>query len=126
MSAQYELAILGNPTRGIVDELERCLSAALLPFRLTLGVDVGWHVLPDDFNPRETTASAAMYFGPESKPKHNIQKILDRSIPVLPVVSSLKAVTAEIPSELRPINCIDISESGIDIPRSRGPVRGEP
>jgi hypothetical protein len=112
MPLLYELAVLGAPSQEQKTELEQSVSQAVQQFGLRLGNDVAWLVCPAAFNPEQQKAAAAVYFGGGNAPEANLEELLRKSIPVLPVVSDIRRVAEEIPAALRPLNCLAYSSGG--------------
>lgn len=112
MAFLYELAVLGAPSDEQIGELEHFVSQALLPFGLQLGQEVGWQVRPENFNPNQQRAASAVFFGAKGAPEANLNSLMQKSIPVLPVVSGLTAVHEEIPARLRHLNCLAYTAGG--------------
>jgi hypothetical protein len=102
----YELAVLGSPSDLVIGELERCIADAVAPFGLHLNVEISWSVRPNAFDPIQTKSAAAIFFGAADAPLANIESLLRRGIPILPVVSDIAKVNEEIPAVLRPLNCL--------------------
>lgn len=107
--ALYELAVLGGPTQGQIDELTEFVSQAVAYFGWELGKDVGWSVLPTEFKPPQSGGFAAVFYGAPA--------LLDwhpsADFPIVPVVSDAEQVNAEIPEALRSLNCISLSDNGV-------------
>lgn len=112
MAFLYELAVLGAPSKAQISELEQLVSQALLPFGLRLGQEVAWLVLPEAFNPEQQRSAGAVFFGGKDAQQANLQSLLRKAIPVLPVVSDLAKVHEEIPPVLRPLNCLAYNAGG--------------
>lgn len=112
MGFLYELAVLGSPSDEQVSELEQLVSQAVLHFGLRLGQEVAWLVRPDTFNPEQQRAAAAVFFGGKDAPQVNLESLLRKAIPVLPVVSDPARVHAEIPPVLQPLNCLAYNAGG--------------
>lgn len=112
MTTLYELAVLGAPTEAILRELESCISASTSAFGLRLGHEIGWHVRPEVFEPTQTRSAAALFFGAVGAPIANVENLLRRGVPILPIVSDFAKVSQEIPSVLRPLNCLDYNVGG--------------
>ena len=108
----YELALMGEPTDDQVAALVREIEPALSAFGLRLGVDVGLDIRPRTFAPSNRTSAAAAFFGSEVASAMDVSPMLFRAIPLLPVVSSLARVRAELPAQLWPINCLDYRAAG--------------
>lgn len=108
----YELAVLGAPSNAQVTALESELRRAVEAFGLRLGVDVAWSVPPANFAPSRRTSAAAVFFGGEAAAGADLTPILSAAVPILPVVSSLTRVRAELPAQLWPINCLDYGQVG--------------
>lgn len=113
MSVLYEFAILGAPSDAQLDELREIVEKSIEPFDLQLGQEVAWSVRPNNFNPDQLSASAAVFFGGANAPIANVVELMHRAIPVIPVVSNLKMVPHEIPKILQPLNCLDYSKGGM-------------
>jgi hypothetical protein len=114
-SPLYHLALLGDPPEQARAEIEQEIAKAVLAFGLRLGHEVAWTLNETDFRPDERRCSAAIFFCAPHVREGHLQDFLDRGIPILPVVSTLNRVTEEVPTLLRPFNCL-----GYDI---TGPVR---
>lgn len=112
MAPIYELAILGAPTDAQVTALENELRPAVEAFGLRLGVEVAWGVRPENFAPSKRTSAAAAFFGGVAAAGVDVTPLLSAAVPVLPVVSSLTHVRAELPPQLWPINSLDYSQAG--------------
>lgn len=112
MTFLCELAVLGAPTDAQIRELKLHVSQAVQKFGLQLERDVAWLVRPNAFNPEQQRASAAVFFGGIDAPLANVEDLLRKSIPVLPVVSDHSRVQDEIPSILRPLNCLAYNAGG--------------
>jgi hypothetical protein len=112
MKFLYELAVLGTPSDTQLDQLEQIVSQTLLQFGLELRQEVSWHVGPAAFNPNQQSGAAAVFFGAKSAPEANLQDLVTKGIPILPVVSDLKKVHEEIPPLLQPLNCLAYSAGG--------------
>jgi len=108
----YELAVLGAPSEAQISELEQLVSQAVQHFGLQLTREVAWLVSPEAFNPAQDRGAAAVFFGGKDAPQANLQDMIRKSIPVLPVVSDLTKVHDEIPPVLRPLNCLDYNAGG--------------
>jgi len=108
----YELALMGAPTDGQVAELVKEIEPAVSAFGLRLGVDVGLNIRPLTFEPSNRTSVAVAFFGSEISSDRDVSLLLSRSIPVLPIVSSLVKVKAELPMQLWPINCLEYGAVG--------------
>lgn len=113
MTFLYELAVLGAPTEAQIEDLEARVSSALAPFELQLGRDVAWHVQPTDFSPPQQRSAAAVFFGSTgASAPPELTALLGRSVPVVPVVSTIAKVREEIPEPLRPFNCLAYDAGG--------------
>lgn len=108
----YELALMGTPTDDQVAALSGEIESAVSAFGLRLGVEVGLNIRPLTFAPSNRTSAAAAFFGSETASGMDVSLLLSRAIPVLPVVSSLTRVQAELPARLWPINCIEYEAAG--------------
>lgn len=112
MTVLYRLAVLGSPTFDQISELESFIRNAVDIFNLQLGQQIGWEILPVEFKPNPQQSSAVVFYGGSNPHLANLEEILSKGIPVLPVVSNLNEVRNEVPEILRPINCLDYSSGG--------------
>ena len=108
----YELALMGEPTNEQVAALVQEIEPALSAFGLQLGVDVRLDIRPSTFAPSNRTSAAAAFFGSEVASTMDVSPLLSRALPVLPVVSSLARVRAELPAQLWPINSLEYGAAG--------------
>lgn len=114
MAALYQFAILGCPTTEQLVQLEGILKTAVERFGLRLEHEVELQVCPKAFYPEQQRSSAVVFFGGDNAPLANIANLLDRSIPILPIVSESSKVGREIPKLLQPLNCLSLASSGIE------------
>lgn len=112
MTALYELAVLGSPTDAAADDLKRHVAESIAPFGLRLGKEVAWHVRPHQFDPEQRKASAAVFFGATGAPVANVESLLRRNVPILPVASDISKIHEEIPVVLRSLNCLAYNVAG--------------
>lgn len=111
-SSIYELAVMGSPSDDQVAALEAMIKPAVSAFGLKLGTDVVLNIRPATFSPSNLTSAAVVFFGSPTASSLNVGSLLSRTIPVLPVVSSLARVKDELPSALWPINCLEYEKAG--------------
>lgn len=112
MPVLYELAVLGAPTPAQLAELQAIVTDAVQAFGLQLGHEVGWSVPPATFDPKQRNASAAVFFGGVGVTALGLDALIQRAIPILPVVSDTGNVSNELPETLRRINCLDYRAGG--------------
>ncbi|VFM95288.1 MAG: TIR domain-containing protein [Candidatus Kentron sp. G] len=112
MTPLYELLILGTPSSVQLGELERLISQAVQPFDLNLGREIAWSVRPESFDVEQQKTTAAVFFGGKNVSEPNLQTLLRGAVPVLPVVSDPSKVGEEIPTVLRPLNCLGYCDGG--------------
>ncbi|WP_374343047.1 toll/interleukin-1 receptor domain-containing protein [Azonexus sp.] len=112
MSVLYELAVLGAPTDNQLGELESIVGSAVQAFGLRLGHEVAWSVCPTTFAPRQHNSSAAVFFGAPGASINGLDALMQRAIPIIPVVSDTAKVRDELPDVLRHINCLDYRAGG--------------
>lgn len=113
MSPLYELGVMGTPSDQQIRELEQLVSQAIEKFGLRLGKEISWLVSPQAFTPEQKRASAAVFFGGKDAPQGNIESLLRKSIPVLPVVLDPTKVHEELPPALWSLNCLTYNLGGI-------------
>jgi hypothetical protein len=107
----YEFAVLGSPSDAQIVELETIVKKAVVQFGLRFGHEISWLVRPATFNPDPKKAAVAAFFG--GRTAHpDIENLLRKAVPVLPVVSDISKVSQEIPEVLRSLNCLDYNSGG--------------
>lgn len=114
MSHMYDLVISGKPSSSQVAELEQAVLGIIDKLGLKLGREVSWQVCPEVFEPVNTKAAAIVYFAAGNEYEAWLTECLASGIPVLPIVSSLKNVSDEVPETLRHINALPYNESGVE------------
>lgn len=110
MTTIYELAALGEPSDDQLRALEDALRPAVEAFGLLFGDEVTWSIRPVAFEPSVRNSAAAVFFGGDLAATMNVEPLLSRAVPVLPVVSSIARVHEHLPNQLRPFNCLDYSQ----------------
>lgn len=111
----YEVAVLGDPTPVQLRDLERGLREAAEAYQLRFDVDLVLHVNPARFAPSQRTTAVAVYFGGPEGGDKTVHGVLDAaSVTVIPVASTENDVAAEIPVELRFLNCHLSDRGGAD------------
>ena len=110
MSLLYEFAVLGAPSKAQLDELRAIVEQAIKPFGLRIGHEVLWLDRPAIFSPDQRHAAVAVFFGGIDAPAGNVEVLMRRGVPVIPVVSNVSKVQQEIPTMLQPLNCLDYSK----------------
>jgi hypothetical protein len=108
----YEICLSGNPNANQVTDVRTALEECLAPQGKTIGIDIAWNVKPESFGPPERVAAVVLFFGGANRSVTSFAKALRSGVPCLPIVSELKAVSAEIPSELTALNCISYADAG--------------
>lgn len=110
----YRFALIGQPSKVQIEEITEHLERALQLMKLNLGVEIGFEVMPAQFEPAKTESVSVLYFGPSEESDELANKLLSKNIPIVPVVSEPAKVTAEIPPFLRQLNCLDYSVGGAE------------
>lgn len=112
----YQIIIMGKP-----DERLDLLKDAVCARSKDLGVDAGEIIFIsessfDQYNKRKP--ALGIYFGSKEKavPKC-LNKLIQDSIVIVPVVTSIKAVGDQIPAELLHVNVIELTQDGANLPR---------
>ena len=88
------------------DELASHLARAIEPFGLSLDRDVALFPRPAAFEPSQSVAAVATFFGAEGASDAPLDYVLRTRTPVLPIVSTQLRVTAELPERLRALSCL--------------------
>jgi hypothetical protein len=113
--ALYELAVLGDPTPSQLDELTLSLAQAAENFQLKMGVDITLAIKPVRFSPDFTSASAVIFFGGKDSSNIDVHSVLDsKAITILPIASTRKNRSSEIPKSLESLNCMFYDENGAE------------
>lgn len=115
MTFLYQLAVLGAPSDMQISTLSESLAQALVPFNLSLGHDVAWEILPTTFKPHQLQPAAAVFFADPLADTARLEELLQRGVPLLPVVSSLDKAAAELPAILQPLNHLSYADTGVDM-----------
>lgn len=104
MTFLYQLAVLGNPTTAQINALTERIASALGTLSLRMEHEVGWEVSPTAFKPHPLYPSAAVYFAGDHANLANLAELLERGIPVIPVISNFNQHQERFPEILRPLN----------------------
>jgi hypothetical protein len=112
MTFLYQLAVLGAPTQAQINDLTVAITYALEKLNLRLGHDVEWDLLPGSFKPHQLQPAAAVFFGGDNIDITNLEELLERGVPILPVVSKSNKRQVELPKILQPLNCLDYANGG--------------
>lgn len=112
MTFLYQLAVLGAPTEAQISALSEAITIALKKFNLRLGHEVEWDVLPASFKPHQLQPAAAVFFGGNNADTANLEELLERGVPLLPVVSGSNSTQATLPGILQPLHCLDYAQGG--------------
>lgn len=110
--ALYELAVMGAPSDAQVSELRACISGIVEAFGLQLNNEVGWLVRPVEFEPAQRTPGAAVFFGAAGVSDAGVPGLLRCCIPTIPIASAVGQVHVEIPTLLKPFNCLFYGTDG--------------
>jgi hypothetical protein len=110
--ALYELALMGIPSSTQIDELTQHIGGITKPFGLHLGHEIGWSICPTDFKPSQKTPAAVAFFGGAGVSEAGLADLLRTGIPVLPIASVESKVNAEIPAQLKTLNCLMYASHG--------------
>jgi hypothetical protein len=110
--ALYELAIMGAPSDAQVSELTASISGIIEAFGLHINNEVDWFVRPAKFAPAQRTPGAAVFFGAVGVSDAGVPDLLRCCIPTIPVASTVGQVNVEIPTLLKPLNCLFYGSDG--------------
>lgn len=113
MTFLYQLAVLGSPSAPQISALSESLSNTLAQFDLRLGHDVGWEILPTTFQPHQLQPSAAVFFGGNQYDSANLEELLSRGVPVIPVISEGDQLHAELPELLQRFSYVNYADGGV-------------
>lgn len=113
MAALYQLAVLGAPTEAQIHALEASITFALEGFNLRLGNDVSWEILPAEFKPYQLQPSAVVFFAGDNAYLANLEELLAKGIPVIPVISHSSQAAFTLPECLLSFQYFDDSIDGI-------------
>jgi hypothetical protein len=115
MTFLYQLAVLGAPSEIQITLLSESLAQALAPYNLSLGHDVAWEILPAAFKPHQLQPAAAVFFADPLADTASLEELLQRGVPVLPVVSSVDRAPIELPERLWSLNHLSYADTSIDM-----------
>jgi hypothetical protein len=111
----YQLALLGNPSPAMEAEIRLLLAAAVHALGMTLGDEVGLHTGSGPFVPAEKLTAGVLYFGEENTPEHqSLGTLLTKRIPIIPVASTPRNFSVEVPKQLHATNGVFISNSNAE------------
>jgi hypothetical protein len=113
MAALYQLAVLGAPTKAQIHALEASIKPALERLNLRLGSEVSWEILPAEFKPYQLQPSAVVFFAGANADLANLKELLEKGIPVVPVISHSSQVSVALPECLLSFQYFDYSIEGI-------------
>lgn len=105
-AATYELGVLGYPSAEQLRELEAAVAQAIAPFGLHLGQGVAWRVHECSFQPAQSRAAAAVYFGAERVANELKSPLAPDCVPIVPIVGNLERVAHQLPPSLRTLNAL--------------------
>ena len=112
--ALYELAVIGAPSDAQIAELGGCISRVDWLFGLRLGEEVSWLVRPEAIALTQRTPAAVAFFGGVGVADNGLDVLRLSGVPILPIVSAEGRVAAEIPPQLRHLNCLAYATNGPD------------
>ncbi|MGP1717073.1 MAG: toll/interleukin-1 receptor domain-containing protein [Methylophilus sp.] len=115
MTLLYQLAVLGAPSQTQISALSEVIAQILATFNLRLGQDVAWEILPATFKPHQLQPAAAVFFAGPQANMANLEELLERGVPVLPVVSTADQAPIELPEILRPLNYLNYAAAGAEM-----------
>lgn len=115
----YQFIIFGMPKPEQVEALSAAIAKAMDDF----GLKTGEHFtviegLTEAFV--ETVPAVAIFFGGAGAELPEHANLMRLSIPVVPLVSSLANVSAELPQCLRPINAMALSPDDLNLVKPAG------
>lgn len=108
----YQLAVLGSPSDTQLHDLEETVGNAMAMFGMRLGQEISWEVAPEAFTPNQLRSSAVVFYGGVGVDHPSLPSLLRSGTPVIPIVSDLRCVSAEIPAVLQPLNCLSYADGG--------------
>jgi hypothetical protein len=113
MTYLYQLAVLGAPTETQIHALREAITVVISKFDLRLGEEVGLEILPATFKPHLLQPSAVVYFAGATVDLTqlqlaNLQELLQRGVPVIPVISDPNQ--AGIPDILKVLPVLDYAK----------------
>src|SRR5258707_11092091 len=105
---------MGAASDNQTTELNRYVSRVIEPFGLRLGQEVAWRVRPEDFTPPQQTPAAVAFFGGVGVSEAGLNDLLLRGVPILPIASAEGCISAELPMQLRALNCLTYTGDGFE------------
>lgn len=113
MTALYQLAVLGAPTEAQLNELTAFLTNAVAAFNLRLGHEVILEISPPIFKPPQLQSAAVVFFAGLDASQGNLDELLARGIPILPVISDPGQPHAGLPHALHAFHCLQYQAGDI-------------
>ena len=110
--ALYELVVMGTPSDEQVEELRAHIARLIEPFGLHLGNEVTWSVIPAAFQADQIIPAAVAFFGGAEVSDAGLDSLLTAGVPILPIASRDGQIGAEIPAQLRVLNCVTVAGHG--------------
>lgn len=115
----YQCLIFGKPTPEQVTALSATITKTMGDFGLKLGEDFSiTEGFGDGF--AETAPAVAVFFGGAGAELPEHANLLRLSIPVVPLVSSVANVSAELPECLRPLNALALTPDDTHLVKPAG------
>lgn len=109
----YELAIFGDVSAELLEELTAELTARLGELSLTLGLEASLFVgSPSQFKPMGDRCASALCFKILKEEEQNVVNLMTLGIAVVPVASTSKAFSAEFPNSVGQLNGIALDKVG--------------
>lgn len=110
MTTNYSILVLGDTKSSMRQKIELAITDMVADFGISVGSDLAFVEDVTDLPPATTVA--AVYFGSSSHVSNSGHDILlQRGIPVLPIVSSIASASIELPLSFRKFNAF-----GLDAP----------
>lgn len=101
----YQCLIFGQPSAAQVNAVERTITEAMAGFGLQAGVHFGISTgITEKFV--ETIPTVALFFGGAAPSLPEQPQLMRLSVPIVPIVSDLRNVSAELPTCLHPLNAV--------------------
>lgn len=109
-SRLYDLIVLGQTRSDQIEAVRNSIEEITRSFGLRMGHEIAFSTNPENLDLDQKRSCAVAYFAGENSSDNHLSELIQRSIPILPIVSSKGLVSRELPTILQPINCLFYDE----------------
>jgi hypothetical protein len=108
----YELAILGAPPIGVLENIREDLASRLAELGFTLGEEVSLFTgQPIDFRPTGERCAAALCFSTNADQESSLAQLMERGIAIIPVAAGGKTFNDQFPGKIAALNGLTLEKA---------------